>query len=108
MIHGEYLGWNAKNLTFVNCTIESLQGLCYIENLVMKNCTLLNTTLSFEYSTGIDAQINGRINSVMNPSDGVIRADEIGDLILDQTKVDLDKTQIICPVIGRRLEQAEV
>ena len=108
VIHGEYLGWNAKNLTFVNCIIESLQGLCYIENLIMKNCTLLNTTLSFEYSTGIDAQINGRINSVMNPSDGVIRADEIGNLIMDQTKVDPDKTQIICPVIGRRLEQAEV
>lgn len=30
-ISGEYLGWNAKNLTLVNCTIESLQGLCYIE-----------------------------------------------------------------------------
>lgn len=47
-ISGEYLGWNAKNLTLINCTIESLQGLCYIENLVMKNCRLLNTTLAFE------------------------------------------------------------
>ena len=36
-ISGEYLGWNAKNLTLVNCTIESLQGMCYIDNLVMKN-----------------------------------------------------------------------
>ena len=33
-ITGEYLGWNAKNLTLINCTIESLQGLCYIDNLV--------------------------------------------------------------------------
>ena len=24
-ISGEYLGWNSKNLTFINCTIESLQ-----------------------------------------------------------------------------------
>ena len=38
-ISGEYLGWNAKNLTLIDCTIESLQGMCYIENLVMKNCT---------------------------------------------------------------------
>lgn len=37
-ISGEYLGWNAKNLTLINCTIESLQGMCYIDNLVMKNC----------------------------------------------------------------------
>lgn len=35
-ILGEYLGWNAKNLTLVNCTIESLQGMCCIDNLVIK------------------------------------------------------------------------
>lgn len=34
-ISGEYLGWNAKNLTLINCTIESLQGMCYIDHLVM-------------------------------------------------------------------------
>lgn len=49
-ISGEYLGWNSKNLTFINCTIESLQGLCYAENVVMKNCRMINTTLAFEYS----------------------------------------------------------
>lgn len=106
VIHGEYLGWNSKNLTLINCTIESLQGLCYIENLVMKNCTLLNTTLAFEYSTGIDAQINGKINSVMNPSGGVIRADEIEELIMEKEKVNPDETQIICPQIGQMVEHA--
>ena len=60
-ISGEYLGWNAKNLTLVNCTIESLQGMCYIDNLVMKNCKLINTTLAFEYST-VDADINSKID----------------------------------------------
>lgn len=24
IISGEYLGWNAKNLTFINCTIDSI------------------------------------------------------------------------------------
>ena len=62
-ISGEYLGWNAKNLTLINCTIESLQGMCYIDNLVMKNCKLLNTTLAFEYST-VDAEITNKIDSV--------------------------------------------
>lgn len=94
-ISGEYLGWNARNLTLVNCTIESLQGMCYIANLVMKNCTLLNTTLAFEYST-VDAQINGKIDSVMNPSSGTIRADYIEELILEKDKVDPEKTTILC------------
>jgi hypothetical protein len=93
-ISGEYLGWNSKNLTFVNCTIESLQGLCYIENLVMKNCRLLNTTLAFEYST-VDVQVNNMIDSVMNPAAGIIRAEGIGELIMDATKIDPKKTQII-------------
>ena len=94
-ISGEYLGWNAKNLTLINCTIESLQGMCYIDNLVMKNCKLLNTTLAFEYST-VDAEITGKIDSIMNPSGGVIRADHIDELILEKDKVDPSKTKIIC------------
>lgn len=94
-ISGEYLGWNAKNLTLVNCTVESLQGMCYIDNLVMKNCHLLNTTLAFEYST-VDAEIVGKVDSVLNPSGGVIRADEIGELTIEKDKVDPTKTKIIC------------
>ena len=94
-ISGEYLGWNAKNLTLINCTIESLQGMCYIDNLVMKNCKLINTTLAFEYST-VEAQIVGKIDSVMNPSGGTICADSIGELILEKDKVDPNKTRIIC------------
>lgn len=101
-ISGEYLGWNAKNLTLINCTIESLQGMCYIDNLVMKNCKLLNTTLAFEYST-VDAEITGKIDSVMNPSGGVIRADSIDELILEKDKVDPGKTRIICK---RELKEA--
>ncbi len=94
-ISGEYLGWNAKNLTLVNCTVESLQGMCYIDNLVMKNCRLLNTTLAFEYST-VDAEIVGKVDSVLNPTGGVIRADEIGELTIEKDKVDPAKTKIIC------------
>lgn len=102
-ISGEYLGWNAKNLTLINCTIESLQGMCYIENLVMRNCKLLNTTLAFEYST-VDVEICGKIDSVMNPSSGVIRADAIKELIMEADKINPEKTQIICPKIGDEKE----
>lgn len=93
-ISGEYLGWNAKNLTLVNCTVESLQGMCYIDNLVMKNCKLINTTLAFEYST-IDADICSAVDSVLNPSGGVIKAKEIDKLIIERDKVDESKTKII-------------
>ena len=92
-ICGEYLGWNSKNLTFENCTIESLQGMCYIENLVMKNCKLLNTTLAFEYST-VDADITTKIESVINPTAGTIRAESIGELILEKDRIDPEKTKI--------------
>ena len=94
-ISGEYLGWNAKNLTFINCTIESLQGLCYIDNLKMENCRLINTTLAFEYST-VDADINSKIDSVINPSGGIIRAEHIDELIIEKDRVDDSKTKIIC------------
>ena len=52
-ISGEYLGWNAKNLTLIDCTIESLQGMCYIDNLVMKNCKL-------EHDAGLRSTHGGR------------------------------------------------
>ena len=93
-IRGEYLGWNSKNLTFIDCTLESLQGLCYIENLVLKNCKLINTTLAFEYST-VDADIDGGVDSVLNPSGGKISAGFIGELIIERDKVDPEKTHVI-------------
>lgn len=102
-LSGEYLGWNAKNLTLINCTIESLQGMCYIDHLVLKNCKLLNTTLAFEYST-VDVEVQGRIASVLNPAAGVIRADVIDELILEKDKIDPSATQIICPDIVKRLD----
>lgn len=92
---GEYIGWNSKNLTFINCTIESLQGFCYIDGLILKNCRLLKTNLAFEYCTGIDADVTTSIDSVKNPVSGIIRADNIGEIIFDDPAVDPKKTKII-------------
>ena len=96
-ISGEYLGWNTKRLTLVDCTVESLQGLCYVEDLVLRNCRLLNTTLAFEYST-VDAEIVGRVDSVKNPTSGRIVADEIGELILESERIDPAKAEILTGV----------
>lgn len=93
-ITGEYLAWNAKNITFIDCTIESLQGLCYIDNLVMKNCKLINTNLAFEYSS-VNAEIVSNIDSVKNPIKGIIKAKCIQELILEDDKIDISKTEII-------------
>lgn len=103
-ISGEYLGWNARNLTLIDCTVESLQGMCYIDNLVMRNCRLLNTTLAFEYST-VEADISGRIDSVLNPSGGTIRADAIGELIIERDRIDPSKTRILCSDVAERKER---
>ncbi len=105
-ISGEYLGWNAKNLTLVNCTIESLQGMCYIDNLKMINCKLINTTLAFEYAC-VDAEINSKIDSVFNPSSGTIKAQSIGELIIEKDKIDPSKTKIICSDIAKKSDKPE-
>ena len=93
-IDGEYIGWNSENLTFINCTITSNQGLCYIKNLVMRNCKLPATDLAFEYST-VDAEISSHIDSVKNPISGRIVADSIGEIIHESERVDTGATDII-------------
>ena len=103
-ISGEYLGWNAKDLVFENCTIESLQGLCYIDNLTMRNCRLINTTLAFEYSN-VEADISSSIMSVFNPSSGTIKAESIGELIVEKDEVDPSKTKIICSEIQKNSDK---
>lgn len=105
-ISGEYLGWNAKNLTLINCTIESLQGMCYIENLILKNCKLIHTTLAFEYSS-VDAEITSAVDSVLNPKEGTICAPKIRELIIEKDKTDPGKTRIICPDIEKQSEHPE-
>lgn len=93
IIIGEYLGWNSKNVRFVNCTIDSLQGMCYMDNVILENCKLLNTTLAFEYST-VDANIISTVDSITNPYEGVIQAKKIKDIIMEEEYVDPSRTRI--------------
>ena len=77
----------------MNCTIESLQGLCYIEGLKMVNCKLINTTRSFEYSS-VKANIIGKIDSVVNPKSGYIKANNIDKIVLDDPKINKNEIKI--------------
>lgn len=94
-IIGEYLAWNSKNLTFINCTIESHQGLCYIDGLKMINTKLVNTALCFEYCSNINAEIISEIESIKNPYSGIIKAESIKEIILEEKFVDPSKTTIL-------------
>ena len=105
-VTGEYLGWNSKNLTLVDCTIESLQGMCYIDNLVMKNCRLINTTLAFEYAN-VQADIRGTVESVFNPGSGAIKADKIRHLVIQKDRINPDLIRIECSDIGEILDRPD-
>ena len=41
----------------------------------------------------------------MNPSRGIIRADEIGELIMEKDKIHPVDTDIECPVISKRTQR---
>lgn len=99
-VSGEYIGWNAKNLTLIGCTVESLQGFCYVENLTLKDCVLEGTNLAFEYST-VNAELKGSVDSIKNPSGGIIKTDGAGEIIMEKDKVDVEKTQIY--VAGKKM-----
>lgn len=93
LIVGEYLGWNSKNIKFVNCTIESNQGMCYMDNVTLENCKLINTDLAFEYSS-VDADVHSHIVSVKNTASGRVVADSIGEIIMEENRVDTSKSEI--------------
>ena len=60
----------------------------------MKNCRLKNTTLAFEYST-VEADIVGKVDSVVNPTSGVIVADGFDSVTLDEQYIDPSKIKVL-------------
>lgn len=94
IIDGEYLGWYSENLTLINCRITGTQPFCYCKNLVLENCTMEKCDLAFERST-VHAKVNGEIDSVKNPIGGIIDADCIGEVIMEDSVVGSSKTEII-------------
>lgn len=95
VIEGEYLAWNSKNVTFINCKIISHQGLCYMDNVKMVNCELIDSKLCFEFCSRLDAQLNNVVDSIKNPISGRIVCKGVKELILEDDKIDRNKTEII-------------
>ena len=94
-IIGEYIGWNSKNVTFINCVIESHQGFCYMKNVKLVNCKVINSDLTFEYSEQIDADIITEVDSIKNPYSGVIKVKDVKTLIMDEDRVDPSQTKVL-------------
>ena len=94
-IIGEYFSWNSKNITLINCEVESNQGFCYMKNVKLVDCILKNTFLCFEFCEDIDATILNEVDSIKNPTSGVIRVKGVKELILEDEFCDKEKTKII-------------
>ena len=87
VVKGEYLAWYCENVTFENCTIIGTQPLCYCKGLKLINCTMIDCDLSFEKSE-VEADIIGDIVSVKNIYSGYVRADSIGEIIVDDDRAE--------------------
>lgn len=94
VIRGEYLGWYSENLRLIRCKIIGTQPLCYCKGLVLEDCMMEQTDLSFERSE-VYASVSGMIDSVKNPVCGEIYADGIDKLILDKDWCDPSRTKIV-------------
>ena len=84
-IIGEYFGWNSKNVTLRRCKVISNQGFCYMDNVILEDCHLEGTDLSFEYSSG-KAKVLDEIDSVKNPTNLILIAKGVKELILDENR----------------------
>lgn len=93
VVKGEYLGWYSENLKLVRCKIIGTQPLCYCKGLILEDCTMEETDLSFERSE-VEAKVIGRIEGIKNPLRGTITADEIGDLLMEPQYVNPEDTVI--------------
>lgn len=79
----------------------------YIDQLEIKNGSLIHTDLAFEYVSNLDVELNTKIDSIKNPISGKITVPEIGTLIIDPDKVDPSKTELDCPKIGTKIVHSD-
>ncbi len=85
VLDGEYLAWHSKNVRLVRCHIAGEQPLCYLDGIVLEDCTFdAACDRAFEDSCNIDAQITGAITEIKNPISGRIVADKIGSVTYDE------------------------
>ncbi len=78
IIKGEYLAWYARDITFDHCRISGTQPFCYVKNLKLIDCEMVDTDLAFEKSS-VEATITTPVISIKTicvPAVGKIIQDE--------------------------------
>jgi hypothetical protein len=85
VIDSEYIAWHSKNVRFVRCHIKGDQPLCYLDGIVLEDCTFDPLCdRAFEDSKNIEADIRGGITEIKNPISGRIHAGSIGRITYDR------------------------
>ena len=83
-LDGEYLAWHSKNVKLVRCHITGEQPLCYVEQLVLEDCTFgADCDRMFEDSD-VQATIIGAVTNIKNPRTGRIVCDSVGSITIDE------------------------
>ena len=84
-LNGEYLGWHSKNVKLVRCHISGEQPLCYMDGIILDDCTFdAACDRCFEDSKNINADIVGAITEIKNPISGRIAAHNVGKVTYDE------------------------
>ncbi|MDE6227162.1 MAG: DUF3737 family protein [Muribaculaceae bacterium] len=92
---GEYLGWHSRRLRLVRCRISGTQPLCYARDLILEDCVFApDCDLAFEDSE-VQATILSPVTSIKNPKTGQIKAQSVGELIIDENSKAIDPVKII-------------
>ncbi len=94
-LNSEYLAWHSKNVRLVRCHITGEQPLCYVEQLVLEDCTFGEDCDRIFEDSDVQAEIIGSITNIKNPRTGKIVADHIGSVTIDENILQPADCQIV-------------
>ena len=83
-LNGEYLGWHSKNLRLVRCHITGEQPLCYVEGLVLEDCSFGEDCDRMFEDSDVQAEIIGSVTNIKNPRTGRVVCESVGSITIDE------------------------
>lgn len=90
VIEGEYFGWNSKNIKLVRTKIISHQGFCYMDNVTLIDCEMIDSDLTFEYVSHANAHLVKGELDLKNPISGTFLAPSFKAILLNDERVEKD------------------
>lgn len=82
-IKGDSIGWFSDRILMINCRISGRNPFCNCKNLQMSGCTIVGTGIAFENSE-VEADLEGSLESIVNPAAGVIKVPEVKEVVMDK------------------------